>query len=303
MVPRPNDGLSFGGTEGVEDENDDQMNHETGNQQLSQHLSQHPAATAGSQDPSPGHAGPQEVEGTSSNFQIGDHVYMWSTLYQRHGIVLHLDGDGTVLIADFSVQPISETPKASNSTSPEVVRFRSEHAKHTKWRKVKYGVNKWERAVKPPGTCTCEIPYLPQIILQRINFLMLHDHLLPTSHPLLSNSEAMAFWCTTGQWRTLQMGQMLHISSAASVVGTGSIATYAAAESVRLCCLLGAELAVTAPLLLPVIAVGSLAAGGATVWNSHRMRREWKRITELLNHEYDKFQLLYEEGLTEKSRC
>lgn len=130
---------------------------------------------------------------------------------------------------------------------------------------------------------------------------MLHYQLVPRSHAVISNSETLAFWCTTGQWRALQMNHLLDISNTASVVGTGSLATYAAAESAGLCCLLGAELAIFAPLLLPAIALGSLAAGGATVWNTRRMRREWKNTTKLLNFEFDRYQLLHEEGLAESS--
>jgi hypothetical protein len=308
--------LSFGGTEGVEESDDEQVLLQT---VVSVVVSDHDS-DQGVISPTPTFEDLSDNERTVPtrsveivpvdtleefiDLECGDHVYMWSKMRQLHGLVVQVDDDGTALIADFSVPPTGMDESASgDDDGPEVVifQFRREHSEHTKWRKVQYGVNKWERAVRPPGTCTCEIASTQKTVLDRLNFLMLHYQLVPRSHAVISNSETLAFWCTTGQWRALQMNQLLDISNTASVVGTGSLATYAVAESAGLCCLLGAELAISAPLLLPAIAVGSLAAGGATVWNTHRMRREWKNTTELLNVEFDRFQLLHEEGLAEPS--
>lgn len=225
----------------------------------------------------------EEEELNDDILRVGDHVYTYSNLIQqRHGIILFEDDDGTILIADFLEEPVG----ARRGSEVVCFRFRREHKEHTRWRKVSYGVTKLQRAVKRPGTATCDVADPPSRVLERIDFLMTHYHLVPPKSATYSNSQTLAFWCTTGQWRALQLNHLMDISNTASVVGTGSVATYAAAEGAGLCCLLGAELAVAAPLLLPAIAIGSLAAGGATVWNSSRMRKEWQHITEQLNREF-----------------
>eukprot|EP00980_Cylindrotheca_fusiformis_P005422 scaffold1157_cov122-Cylindrotheca_fusiformis.AAC.14 len=202
--------------------------------------------------------------------QPGDHVYMWCTLYQHHGIVLSVEETAEppfVLIAEFTnvglLQAntiIVSTSTASGATSGGGVNggFRFVKEKEpSKWHKVKYQANPMECLTWRPGTCSAASSRDPQEILLRVQFL--HDcrHLLPNYHLLSSNCETVAVWCVTGKWETLQYQQTMNWSCVTTV-----------------------------GLLLPVNpAVGAVAAGLA-FWHSNHIGNKWKGTTDTLNKEF-----------------
>ena len=77
--------------------------------------------------------------------QAGDHVYIWLTLYQHHGIVLEASSPDCILIAEFTNAALLETPwiqSASHSsavvTSGVTGAFRFvQETNPSQWHKVK----------------------------------------------------------------------------------------------------------------------------------------------------------------------
>jgi len=60
------------------------------------------------------------------------------------------------------------------------------------------------------------------LVLSRVEFLLLHgEEILPKYNPFHSNSETIAVWCKTGQFRTIQADVFLH----STAVGNGKSAT------------------------------------------------------------------------------
>lgn len=197
----------------------------------------------------------------------GDHVYMWCTLYQHHGIVLSIDEDSPkVLIAEFTnvglVQAntlVVSASTASGATSGGGVtggfRFVKED-EPSKWHRVKYNANPMECITWRPGTCSAASPRDPKEILLRVQFL--HDcrHLLPDYHLLSSNCETVAVWCVTGKWETLQYQQPMKWSHITSVG------------------------------LLPVIPGVGMLAAGLSFWHSNHIQNKWEEASEKLNKEF-----------------
>jgi hypothetical protein len=305
LVPR----LSFGGTEGIVDDSDEQervrinrKKKDTTDEGKKEACEAKKEGSITTIQRPPLHAFLRQKKANTDSFVPGDHVYRWNKLIQHHGIVLHVDADGTVLLVDFA-----ETHNASHPIL--TFRFKRLQPPIDDWHKVEYGVNRVQRAVSLPGTCTCHVPDSSKTILDRVNFLMLHPDLIPPYHQVSSNCETIAFWCTTGHWRALQVGHQMSAAASGTLVGSGTVATYAAAEGVGLLlgaesvglALLGAEVALVAPLVLPALAVTSIAVGGASVYKAHQERQEWKDITARLNEEFDRHQMLEEQGLSQTS--
>ncbi|CAJ1964989.1 unnamed protein product [Cylindrotheca closterium] len=196
----------------------------------------------------------------------GDHVYMWCTMYQHHGIVLSAESTADpshLLIAEFTNLALAQannfmvsSSAASGATvgsgATSAFRFVKE-TETTKWHKMKYQANPLECVTWRPGTCSAAKPSGAQKVLLRVQFL--HDcrHLLPEYHLLSSNCETVAFWCVTGKWETLQYHHTMKWSQGASMG------------------------------LLPVApGIAGLAAGLA-FWHSNQTRGQWKDTEEKLN--------------------
>ncbi|KAL3932468.1 MAG: hypothetical protein SGBAC_010839 [Bacillariaceae sp.] len=199
----------------------------------------------------------------------GDHVYMWCTMYQHHGIVLSVESTVDpphLLIAEFTNLALAQantfmvsSSAASGATVGSGVtsafRFVKE-AETTKWHKMKYQANPLECVTWRPGTCSAAKPCKARKVLLRVQFL--HDcrHLLPEYHLLSSNCETVAFWCVTGKWETLQYHHTMKWTKGASVG------------------------------LLPVApGIAGLAAGLA-FWHSSQTRGQWQDTEEKLNENF-----------------
>lgn len=199
----------------------------------------------------------------------GDHVYMWCTMYQHHGIVLRTESTSDppyLLIAEFTNLALAQantwvvsTSAASGATvgsgATGAFRFVKE-TETTKWHKMKYQANRLECVTWRPGTCSAAKPSNAQHILLRVQFL--HDcrHLLPEYHLLSSNCESVAIWCVTGKWETLQYHQTVKWSQGASM-----------------------------GLLAVAPGIGGLAAGFA-FWHANQTRGQWKDTEQKLNDNF-----------------
>jgi len=231
--------------------------------------------------------------------QPGDHVYMWCTLYQHHGIVIQIlptpeDDDDTtptndnnddttpaatavsdsscvVLIAEFTNVTLAESSSilTSASTASGAVsgggvgggfRFVRE-SEPNKWHKMKYQANPLECVTWRPGTCSAAKPSEATEILLRVRFLHECRHLLPEYHLLASNCETVAVWCVTGIWETLQYNQTIKWSQ------------------------VGALAAATA-----VPGIGVVAAGLAH-WHSQKTRERWKKTSDKLEKEFQWYRM------------
>jgi hypothetical protein len=284
----------------------------------------------------------QDEKDTTESFQSGDHVYVWchAGVYQHHGILLQVNPDGKLIIADFtnlalggekdmpqkgslfrSCESEAASP-ASRSFSglPGGFRFLQEDPKTSKWRKVKYQAAPWELALWRSGTCSPKTPQPVDMILARVHFLMMHGvDLVPSYHVLLSNCETVAVWCMTGEWRTLQVSHLLNVSKTTSVLGTGGLYMSAAGTTTTIAATgfagwAGATTEVSLlaanPLLLPVIAVTGIVVGGAALWNAIRTRQRWHHTSTTLNLEFQRYwteppssgvQLIRQDDETEES--
>ena len=219
----------------------------------------------------------------------GDHVYMWCTLYQHHGIVINIkegkpedvnndnaddptDVLPSVLIAEFTNATLagSDTIILSASTASGAVsgngvtggfRFVRETDPSGKWHKMKYQANTLECITWRPGTCSAAKPSDPSEILLRVQFLHQCKHLLPDYHLLASNCETVAVWCVTGKWETLQYQQTIKWSQA------GAVATAAAMPGV------------------------GMVAAGLTYWHSQRTRQRWQETSDRLDKEFQWYRM------------
>ena len=194
----------------------------------------------------------------------GDHVYIWCTLYQHHGIVLESSLEHGLLIAEFTNAALLTTPiiqsasHASTAVSTGVsgaFRFVQE-SEPSKWHKVKYGASPLECWTWRPGTCAGETPDAADLVLTRVQFLYTCRHLIPDYHVLASNCEAVAMWCKTGQYRSPQV-RLLDYSKA-TVTGLGAV----------------------------VLPVAGIALGGLSVWHSQQVGKQCDETTALLNREF-----------------
>ena len=110
------------------------------------------------------------------------------------------------------------------------------------------------------------------LVLARTNFLLERgDDVLPPYHIFHSNSECIAVWCKTGRWSTLQTSVFL----ASVSVGNAKSATVAT---------LG--VAAAHVLLLPVVAVGGIAAVTAPWLILKKSKGKWDNATLRLNNSF-----------------
>ena len=227
----------------------------------------------------------QPIASGGEVLQKGDHIYMWCTLYQHHGIVLETDtwnnspsidksdqdvaSEKSILIAEFTNVALlgtaddhfQSTSTASGAVSAGVAggfRFVKERSPE-KWHVVKYGANLLEMTTWRPGTCSAAIPSPLQTILMRVQFLNDCRHWIPDYHVLACNCETVAVWCITGKWETLQGGRALQVSQLTAVATVG---------------------------VLPMMAGIGLAAGGLSMWHSHQINRKWRETAARLNKEF-----------------
>lgn len=109
-----------------------------------------------------------------------------------------------------------------------------------------------------PGTCSGVTPDAVDRVLTRVQFLHTCRHLIPDYHVLASNCEAVAVWCMTGTYTSLQATRLLDFSKA----------TLSTAVAGALCPFTGAAL------------------GGLSMWHSLQMGKQCEETTTILNREF-----------------
>eukprot|EP00978_Attheya_sp_CCMP212_P012308 scaffold30576_cov52-Attheya_sp.AAC.4 len=102
------------------------------------------------------------------------------------------------------------------------------------------------------------------IVLARANYLLEHEHVLPSYHVFFSNSECIAVWCKTGRWSTLQTAVFLASNSFGGAKGATLATLGMAAAHV---------------LLVPVVAVGGLIWVSAPMMVLNRSKEKWDEYT------------------------
>ena len=76
------------------------------------------------------------------------------------------------------------------------------------------------------------------LVVERVNFLLENQSLIPPWHALKSNSECLAVWCKTGRWSTYQVSGYLNtiFMGQAKTAATVAAAASSATVTVRLLC-------------------------------------------------------------------
>lgn len=196
--------------------------------------------------------------------EAGDHVYVWCQLYQHHGIVLEAQ-PGKLLIAEFTNADLPHTPLVlSASHSSRAVstgvqgafRFVQE-TDPGQWHKVRYQASPVQCLTWRPGTCSGETPDNVELVLTRVQFLHTCRHLIPDYHVLASNCEAVAVWCMTGKYTSIQAQRMLDYSKA-TIAGVGAA-------------------------MFPIAGV---MLGGLSAWHSVETHKKCQETTAILNREF-----------------
>lgn len=269
------------------------------------------------------------ADSSSKSFQPGDHIYAWCNgkVYQHHGIVLSCAGTSMV-IADFTNMVHPEAAKSSfSSASSNIGSFSfgaydkpgemriliEQNTETTPWKKVKYNANWKDCIMTRAGTVTLAKPDSPETILARTNFLLKNPSLVPPYNVMTSNCETVAFWCTTGEWSTLQVSNALKTAKILGVSGTGGGIAYVSASTVTTTALevvaceglwgwLGfttvdtvvtvTPLAAMQPWLIPVIAVSGSVVVGSMAYNFYKCKKKWKETTKLMNEMFKSSSLL-----------
>ncbi|KAL3772973.1 hypothetical protein ACHAWO_010195 [Cyclotella atomus] len=110
-----------------------------------------------------------------------------------------------------------------------------------------------------------------KLVLARTHFILENEDLLPPYHIFYSNSECLAVWCKTGRWSTLQAAVYL----CSSAFGMGKSAT-----------MLSMSIAAAHMVLLPALAVGSLAVVGAPLLFLKKSQSKWDQATMKITEEF-----------------
>ena len=232
----------------------------------------------------------------------GDHVYMWCTLYQHHGIVLETrrktaatvettskeneenevdnlgeescsvgDGNVCLLIAEFTNAALLDAPNAfgitstvSNAASAGVEGgFRIVvEPLPHKWHKVKYDANPLECLTWRPGTCSSAQPTRDSSVR------LLRVQFLKECRHLSPDYHILASNCeTVAVWCV-----------------TGEWMTLQGDRALQLSQVGGA--------LTGLVTLGlGVAAGGLAVWHSQHIGAKWKASAELLHREFEWYSL------------
>jgi len=174
----------------------------------------------------------------------------------------------------------------------------------SKWRKVFYNASFLQCKFARSGTCTQMPSDPPRIVQARVDFLLTHPSCISFFHSVKSNCEAVALWCKTGQYLTLQAASWLGAATAAgpaksavaaAVSFLSSPATIAASAAgiggevvgtTTATTATATTLAVSQPLLLPTIAACGLVATAVPAVSLLLADRHWKKTTSSLNQAF-----------------
>ena len=245
----------------------------------------------------------EEGDTTSCNpttFKPGDHVTLSCNAagipYQHHAIVLSVgqesNGESTLCVSDFTADGadgiVASSGTALTSFGTAAITNDSDGASDKNaeggvskkqnntnnqhgLRVLTVSANEWQKVQYNDSAPTSP----PNIVRQRVEYLLKHPHTIPSYSLVESNCECVAVWCKTGKWTTLQAEHWLGTTNFGSRVAIAGLSIASAAVP-------GAGLL--------------LAAGVATeivtgLWGAHA-KRKWEEQTTLLNDAFDKSRIV-----------
>ena len=133
------------------------------------------------------------------------------------------------------------------------------------------------------------------LVVQRVNFLLENQNLIPPWHALKSNSECLAVWCKTGRWSTYQvsgylntifMGQAKTAATVAAAASSATVTVPAAGYMGWLGFTTQVSLLALHPWLIPAIAGYGIASIGVPMYILKRCGKQWAKTTIDLNDEF-----------------
>ena len=133
------------------------------------------------------------------------------------------------------------------------------------------------------------------LVVERVNFLLENQHLIPPWNALKSNSECIAVWCKTGRWSTYQvsgylhtlfMGQAKTAATVAAAASTASVTVPAAGYMGWLGFTTQVSLLALHPWLIPAIAGYGIASIGVPMYILRKCGAFWAKTTIELNDEF-----------------
>ena len=133
------------------------------------------------------------------------------------------------------------------------------------------------------------------LVVERVNFLLENQSLIPPWHALKSNSECLAVWCKTGRWSTYQvsgylntifMGQAKTAATVAAAASSATVTVPAAGYMGWLGFTTQVSLLALHPWLIPAIAGYGIASIGVPMYILKRCGKQWAKITIDLNNEF-----------------
>jgi len=133
------------------------------------------------------------------------------------------------------------------------------------------------------------------LVVERVNFLLENQNLIPPWHALKSNSECLAVWCKTGRWSTYQvsgylntifMGQAKTAATVAAAASTATVTVPAAGYMGWLGFTTQVSLLALHPWLIPAIAGYGIASIGVPMYILKRCGKQWAKTTIDLNNEF-----------------
>jgi len=169
--------------------------------------------------------------------QLADHVYMWgSPLHTQHGVVVELSEakrPWTGLISDdlhddIHVLCLSRSVEAAKARRVTLREFIAEG--QANWcgslRRARYGVPWAERRLRLPGASyPMEACAVAEALRRARALLEISEERPDDLGPLTAaNSEHMAVWCKTGQWRSSQVDCAWGLASAAAIAAGAAAA-------------------------------------------------------------------------------
>ena len=133
------------------------------------------------------------------------------------------------------------------------------------------------------------------LVVERVNFLLENQNLIPPWYALKSNSECLAVWCKTGRWSTYQvsgylntifMGQAKTAATVAAAASSATVTVPAAGYMGWLGFTTQMSLLALHPWLIPAIAGYGIASIGVPMYILKRCGQQWAKTTIDLNNAF-----------------
>ena len=126
----------------------------------------------------------------------GDHIYVWRSIfiYSHHGIYTGKEGQEVIHSSADQRMSLSESKKSAIIRSTTVKEF----CDGSKLRLTSYGVSKYTKSVKAPGSCYCTLSGPSDEVIERAESNLKNPDKWGHYDLLENNCEHFAFYCKTG---------------------------------------------------------------------------------------------------------